>query len=340
MWRTSVERYGSVSGSWTRPRSPSSRSVALVHPRFLDQLCCNHIPREPGRIAVAPALTATGGVECDLTVTCVQPDHYYVVGAAAAEDHDVDWLNRHAPRDGTVHIKNVTEERAVLTVAGPRSREVLAELTDADLSNAAFPWMRARSITIEGVSILALRVSYVGELGWELHMPMAALPDIYQGVLGAGASHGIVDFGYRALESMRMEKGYRLWGSDLDTEHTALEAGLAPFVRLDKGSFVGRGALLDQTETGLARRLTTLIAECDDAIPLRGDAIRDSGTVDAYVSAAERGHVVGKVIVHAYLPVDRAEVGTTYEIDVLGRWLPATVVNGPLFDPANTRLRS
>jgi len=312
---------------------------------YLDRICCNRIPIQPGRVVVAPALTPRGGVECDLTVTCLAADHYYVVGAAAAEAHDLEWLQRHAPGNGTVTIDNVTDDFGVLTVAGPRSREVLQELTDADLTSNQFRWMRAQVMTVAGVQARALRVSYVGELGWELHLPIDALAATYEAVLSAGADHGIVDFGYRALDSMRIEKGYRLWGSDMNADYSPLEAGLESFVDFDKGDFIGRESLLAQLATGLTQRLATLVVECDDAIPLGGEAVRAVGSthgekVIGYVSAAERGHVVGAVIAHAYLPTALTADGSAVQIDVLGEWLTAAVVNAPLYDPGNVRLRS
>ena len=295
--------------------------------------------RRPGRIVVAPALTPRGGVECDLTVTCLTPDRYYVVGAAAAEAHDLEWLQRHVRTEADVTINNVTQSRGVLTLAGPRSRDVLSTLTNADLSNTAFPWLTAQTITIAGVDALAMRVSYVGELGWELHLSIDDLPRVYDALIKAGAPHGIVDFGYRALDSLRMEKGYRLWGSDMNAEFTPFEAGLTGFVKLDKGDFIGRQALVDQRQAGLTRQLVTLVVDCADAIPLGNESIQSGAEVVGYVSAAEHGHVVHEVLAHAYLPVGLSAPGTTVEVDVLGEWCSAEVVTTPRLDPDNVRPR-
>ena len=308
---------------------------------YLERLCSNRIPTQPGRIVVTPALTPRGGIECDLTVTCLAAHQFYVVGAAAAETHDLEWMLRHAPTDGSVTIKNVTAEVGVLTLAGPRTRSVLATLTDTDLSNQAFPWMRAQPVRVAGVDVRALRISYVGELGWELHMPMADLTTVYDGIVAAGAAEGIVDFGYRALDSMRLEKGYRLWGSDMSADYTPLEAGLEMFVKLDKGDFIGRDAIVAQQSAGITQRLASLVVDCGDAIPYGTEAIRTiDGDIVAFVSAAEHGHVVQEVIAHAYLPVDWTAIGTELEIEVLGEWRPAHVVTTPLLDPENVRLRS
>lgn len=308
---------------------------------FLDRLCANRLSDVIGKIVVTQMLTERGGIECDLTVTRTGEDVYYLVGAAATQVHDLEWVVRHLPSDGSVTVENLTEARGVLTIAGPRARELRAAVTDADLANAAFPWMSARTIEIAGISVFALRVSYVGELGWELHVPIEHLVDLYETLLAAGEPLGIVDFGYRALDSMRMEKAYRLWGVDMSPDFTPLEAGMEMFVKLDKGDFIGRDALVRQQEEGIARSLACMTVECADAIPLGSEGIRTpDGEVVGYVSAAEHGHVVEKVIALAYLPVPLASVGTALEIDVLGQWRPATVVQSPLFDPTNERLRA
>lgn len=308
---------------------------------FLDGLCANRLSDVPGKIVLTQMLTERGGIECDLTVTKRDEDRYYLVSAAAAEVHDLEWIVRHLPGDGSVSVENLTETRGVLTVAGPRSRELLAAVTPDDVSGEAFPWMSGHTIRIGDAPVFAMRISYVGELGWELHHPVEHLVDIYEALIAAGEPLGLVDFGYRALDSMRMEKAYRLWGADISADFTPLEAGLNMFVKLDKGEFIGREALIRQEEEGISRSLACITVECGDAIPLRSEVIRSvDGEVVGYVSAAEHGHVVGKVIALAYLPVALAVPGTTLEIGVLGRWLPATVVEAPLFDTHNERLRA
>jgi dimethylglycine dehydrogenase len=309
---------------------------------LLDRLCANRVSDEIGKIVVTQMLTPRGGIECDLTVTRLDEDRYYVVGAAATRAHDLRWIARNAPRDGSVTLDDVTRSRGVLTLAGPRSRDVLSTVTGNDVSNEAFPWMSARNIRIGGVDVYAMRISYLGELGWELHHPIENLVDLYGALIAAGEDHGIVDFGYRALDSMRMEKAYRLWGADISADFTPLEAGLDMFVKPDDRDFIGRDALARQRDDGLERSLACLTVGCDDAIPLGDEAIRPAGGGDVvgYVSAAERGHVVDEVIALAYLPVALAGPGTALEVDVLGRWCHATVVRAPLFDPENSRLRA
>ena len=315
-------------------RGPGARA-------FLDRLCANRLPERDGRIVVTQMLDAAGGIQCDLTITRLSEDRWYVVSAAATEVHDLDWISRHLPEDGSVVLENLTGRHGVLTLAGPRSRELLARLTDAELSNEAFPYMTARWIRVGAApEVLALRISYEGELGWELHLPIEYLRAVYDAVVEAGEPLGLVDFGYRALESLRMEKGYRLWGADIGPEFTPLEAGLERFVAFDKGGFIGREALLRQREAGISRTLSCLVVETADALPHGDEPVLAGDGIVGYVACADRGHVVGATIAHAYLPVELAEPGTRLTVEVLGEPRPAEVVTSPLFDPAGERLRA
>lgn len=307
---------------------------------FLDRLCSNVVPERDGRIVVTQMLTERGGIECDLTLTRLAGDRYYVVSAAATEIHDLAWIEQHLPGDGSVRLDNVTDRTGVLTVAGPRSRELLQALSSEDLSNEAFRYMTARPVRLGSVPVLAMRLSYVGELGWELHHPLERLRELYDRLAEVGERLGLVDFGYRALDSMRLEKGYRLWGADISPDRTPLEAGLERFVRLDKGDFVGRRALLRQREEGLRETLACLTIEVDEAIPHGTEPILADGRVVGYVAAAEYGHVVDTTIALGYLPVEVASPGAELSVEVLGERRPAMVVTAPLFDPENTRLRS
>lgn len=315
-------------------RGPGARA-------FLDRLCANRLPERDGRIVVTQMLDDAGGIQCDLTITRLTEDRWYVVSAAATEVHDLDRIARHLPEDGSVVLENRTPAVGVLTLAGPRSRELLARLTDAELSNEAFPYMTARWLRVGAApEVLALRISYEGELGWELHLPIEYLRAVYDAAVEAGEPLGLADFGYRALESLRMEKGYRLWGADIGPEFTPLEAGLERFVAFDKGDFIGREALLRQREAGISRSLACLTVETADALPHGDEPVLDGERVGGYVACAERGHVVGATIAHAYLPVELAEVGTELAVEVLGEPRPARVVAGPLWDPAGERLRA
>jgi dimethylglycine dehydrogenase len=304
---------------------------------FLDRLCANRLPSEPGRIALTQMLTPKGGIECDLTVSLLRPERYYVVSAAATETHDLAWIERHDPRDDSVQIENVTETYGVLTLAGPRSRELLQRLSRDELSREAFPFFRARHIDVAGLDIMALRVSYVGELGYELHHTLELQRDLYEKLLEAGADLGLVDFGYRALESLRLEKAYRLWGADMSADYTPLEAGLERFVAFDKGDFVGREALLGREPR---IRLSTLVVDAGDADAHGYEPVYVGGELTTYVMAGGYGHTVGESIALAYLPLDRAVDGTEVEVEITGDRRRARVVEPPLYDPAGERLRS
>ena len=304
---------------------------------FLDRLCANRLPAEPGRIALTQMLTPKGGIECDLTVTRVEPERFYVVSAAATETHDLAWIERHDPGDGSVRIENVTADYGVLTLAGPRSRELLQRLSRDDLSREAFPFFRARHIEAGGMDVMALRVSYVGELGYELHHPLELQSALYDRLWEAGADLGLVDFGYRALESLRLEKAYRLWGADMSADYTPLEAGLERFVAFDKGDFVGREVLLEREPR---IRLSTLVVDTDDADAHGYEPVYVGGELVTYVMAGGYGHTVGESIALAYLPLEHAANGTEVQVEILGDRRPARVVEQPLYDPVGEHLRS
>jgi dimethylglycine dehydrogenase len=304
---------------------------------FLDRLCANRLPAEPGRMCLTQALTPQGGIECDLTVSRLKPERFYVVSAAATETHDLDWIERHAPDDGSVQVENFTDRYGVLTLAGPRSRELVRRLTAEDVSREALPFFGARHIEIGGVQAICLRVSYVGELGFELHHPIEHQGKLYGWLFEVGAELGLRDFGYRALDSMRLEKAYRLWGADMSADYSPLEAGLERFVAFDKGEFIGRAALLAREPR---IRLSTLVVDADGADAHGYEPVHADGDLVSYVMAGGYGHTVGESIALAYLPLDLARDGTTLEIEILGDRRPARVVEAPLYDPAGERLRS
>jgi dimethylglycine dehydrogenase len=308
---------------------------------FLDRLCANRLPEEPGRICLTQMLTARGGIECDLTVTRLDSQRFYVISAAATETHDLAWIERHAPDDGSVRIDNATARYGVLTLAGPRSRELLQRLTRENVSRAAFPFFAARHLEVGGMRTLCLRVSYVGELGFELHHPLELQHTLYDRLWEAGADLGLVDFGYRALDSLRLEKAYRLWGADISADHTPLEAGLERFVAFDKGEFVGRDALIRRRdEGGPSVRLCCLVVAADGADAHAYEPIYAGGELVSYVMAGGYGHVVEQSIVLAYLPAELAREAAELEVQILGERRPARVVLQPPYDPSGERLRS
>jgi len=307
---------------------------------FLDHLCANRLPSHVGRIALTQMCTPKGGIECDVTVTKLAEDHYYVVSAAATELHDYDWIVRHVPGDGTVLLENTTSRVAVLTVAGPRSRDLVQALTDEDCSHEAFPFFRCRSFRAGMVPVRALRVSFVGELGYELHFAMEYQRYLYDLLMAEGEKHGIVDWGYRALDSMRLEKGYRLWGSDMSADWTPLEAGMERMVAFDKGDFIGRETLLRQRERGIERTLACIVIDAADADTVGSESIWAGDEPIGYVASGGYGHTLEMSIAFAYLPVEHAKPGTELTVDILGDRRPARVVTQPIYDPESARLRA
>ncbi len=306
---------------------------------FLDHLCANTIPTVVGQIALTQMCTERGGIECDVTVTVLADDRFYVVSAAATETHDLAWIERHMPDDGSVIVENRTSALGVLTIAGPRSRELLQRVSENDFANERFPFFSCRDVSIGSVPTRAMRVSYVGELGWELHHRLEDQAAIYEQIVLAGRELGLVDFGYRALDAMRLEKGYRLWGADISADWTPLEAGLARFVKLEKGDFIGREALLAQRQRGVERKLSCLTLRDGPAIPYAGEPVFRDDKIVSYVMSGGYGPTVGASIAFAYLPQALAQPGTSLALELLGERVVAMVVEAPLYDPENAKLR-
>jgi dimethylglycine dehydrogenase len=304
---------------------------------YLDRLICGRLPAV-GRVALAYMCTPQGGIMSELTVTRLAEERFYLCSAASAEWHDEQWLRRHLPADGAIELRNLTARYGTLVLAGPRSRELLAELTEAGLSNDAFPWLAARTIEIGFATALALRINYVGELGWELHLPLECELPLYQALLAAGSSCGIRDFGMYATDSLRLEKCYRSWKVDLSHEFTPLEASLERFVALGKPDFIGRDALLRQRDAGVARRLVPLVVETQVEAPFCASVFADRERVGV-VGSAGYGHTLQKSIVLAYVRSELATPGTALEVEIFGERRPAVVATEPLYDPENLRLR-
>jgi dimethylglycine dehydrogenase len=309
---------------------------------LLDRLCANRLPAEVGRMCLTQMCTPRGGIECDLTVTRLGADRFYVISAAATETHDLAWIERHVPVDGSVRLDNVTARLGVLTLAGPRSRELLQRLTRADVSREAFPFFTCRELELGMAAARVLRVSYVGELGYELHHPLELQRHLYEAVLEAGDGLGLVDVGYRALESLRLEKAYRLWGADLSADWTPLQAGLGRFVAFDKGEFIGREALLAERESGPRWILSCLVVDDAGADAHGHEPIYAPGAERpvAYVASGGYGHTLERSLALAYLRPEQAEAGTALEVGILGERRPARVVEQPLYDPRAERLLS
>ncbi|MEM7042169.1 MAG: FAD-dependent oxidoreductase [Pseudomonadota bacterium] len=307
---------------------------------WLDRMTCSKLPRL-GRVSLAYMLNEQGGVLSEFTITRLAENRFYLISAAAGEWHDEDWLRKHLPDDGSVQLGPRHGRRGTLVLAGPKSRDVLAAVTEADLSNEAFPWLTAQRIEIGMAEILAMRVNYVGELGWELHIPAEHMIPIYDALWQAGEPHGIRDFGMYAMESLRLDKCYRGWKSDLGSEYSPLKSSLDRFIDLGKESFVGKDALIKEKEAGVAERLVPLtldqpgVADAPFCSP-----IRQNGEIVGLVTSGGWSYTLEKSIVLAYVRTDLATPGTALDVDILGERCPATVGQEPLYDHNNSRLRA
>ena len=307
---------------------------------MLDRLVARRLPRQ-GRIGLCHALTTTGGVRSEFTITRDGPDTFYLVSSGAAERYDHDLLLKRAPEDGSARVENLTTAHGVLVLVGPRARDVLARLTDADLSNAAFPWLSARHIHVGLAPVRALRVNFVGDLGWELHHPIEYQHHLYDALTKAGAEFGIGLSGMRAMDSLRIEKSYRMWGQDLTPEYSAFEAGLDRFIHLDKGDFVGRDALVRQRNDGVPQEFVTVdVHAVEDADPLGNEPLYKDAEMVGRATAGAYGHFVGKSLAIGYVKAGFGAPGTELEIEILGERKPATVIRPSPYDPDNRSLKA
>jgi 4-methylaminobutanoate oxidase (formaldehyde-forming) len=304
---------------------------------LLERLCDNRVAREPQKITYTQMLNRRGGIECDFTVARLAEDRFSIVTGTAFGNHDREWIRRHLPRDGTVQVHDTTSQWACFGIWGPRARDVLQPLTPADLGNEEFPYMSLREITIGHVPVRALRVTYVGELGWELYCPTEYGLGLWRAIWEEGEPHGIVGGGYRAIDSMRLEKGYRVWGADITPDDTPYEAGLGFAVKLDKGDFVGREALLEAQEP--ERRLACLVLSDPRSVALGSEPVRVEGELVGRVTSGGYGYTVERSIAYAYVPAAHADPGRPVEVEIFGEWVGGEVAPEPLFDPAGERLR-
>ncbi len=285
-------------------------------------------------------LNARGGIECDFTVTRLGTERFRIVTGSAFGTHDHGWIARHLPADGSVSLLEVTGGHACLGLFGPRARAILAAVTDDDVGNAACPYLTAREIAVGRAPVLAVRVTYVGELGWELYTPAEYGLEVWDALWEAGQPHGLVAAGYRAIDSLRLEKGYRYWSADITPDDTPDEAGLGFAVKLDKGDFLGRDAVRRQRAAGLRRRLCCLVLAEPLAVATGGEPVRVGDRVVGRVTSGGFGYTVGRSIAYAYLPAELAAVGVAAAVEVSGDWVPAAVAAEPLWDPKGERIRA
>ena len=312
----------------------------------LNWIAANNIDKPAGRLTYTQMLNSRGGIECDLTIARLAEDRFYIVTGTGFRTHDMAWIAEHVPAGADATISDVTEQYGTLSLMGPRARDVLAAVTSADVSNAAFPFGHVRVLPIAGHEVRALRVTYVGELGWELHVPLGATGEVFDALMAAGKVHGIRPVGYRALESLRLEKGYRAWGSDITPNDTPFDAGLGWAVKLKSaGAFMGRDALVAQRETPLRKRLATFSTAREDIVLLGRETILRDGAFAGYLTSGGYGYTVQRPIGIGYVR-NAAGVGEDYlksgryELVVANERVAAELHLAPLYDPENTKVKA
>jgi 4-methylaminobutanoate oxidase (formaldehyde-forming) len=309
---------------------------------LLQRLADNDVDRPVGSVVYTQFLNARGGIEADLTVARLGPDRFRVVSGSQFVASDLGWIRLHAPDDGSVEIREVTEELAVIGVWGPEARRVLEQVTASDVSRAAFPYMTGRLIPVGGVEVWAQRVTYVGELGWELYVPVADAGQVWDALVAAGRGVGMRPAGYKAIDSLRLEKAYRYWSADITPAENPYEAGLGFCVRLDKGEFVGREALLRIRAEGVRRKLCTVTLAPgvpEDLTLYGGEPVYAAGQLVGRLRSGGYGYTVGRHIGLVYLDLPLAARGTPLEVEVFDRRWPGEVAPDVLYDPGGARIR-
>jgi sarcosine dehydrogenase len=314
--------------------------------KALEWVCSNRIDKPVGSLTYTQMLNGRGGIECDLTVAHIAEDQFYIITGTGFATHDFAWIERHIGSDLDAVLTDVTSSRATLSVMGPSSRELLASVTDDDLTSTGFPFGTCREISIDGTAVLALRVTYVGELGWELHIPTESSLDVYRHLMKAGEPFGLVNAGYRAIESLRLEKGYRAWGSDIGPDYTPYEAGLGWAVKLESDiDFLGRKALEQHRTNSPRRRFATFTVDDPEITLLGRESIYRNDELVGWLSSGGWGYTVEENIGMGYV---RHEGGVTgdflmdaaYELEVAAERVPCAIHRAPLYDPNMHRVRA
>jgi len=306
----------------------------------LQHMCSNDIDKPVGAVVYTSMLNERGGIECDFTVTRLVEDRFLIVTGTAFGVHDLNWIRLHTPDDDSVAVEDATSRYGCLGLWGPKARAILQSVTRDDVSNAGFPYMAARRITVGGVPAIAMRVTYVGELGWEFYFGMEYGLKLWDTLWAAGQPHGLVAAGYKAIDSLRLEKGYRYWSADITPDYTPYETGMGSFVSLDKGDFRGKKALLKQKKEGVRQKLCCLTLADTSAVALGNEPIFQDGKVVGWVTSGGYGYSVQKSIAYGYLPVAMGVPGTSLEVELFGERIPLTVEKGPLFDPKGERVKA
>ena len=305
---------------------------------LLERLSANKLPAKDGGIRLTHMLTPQGGIECEMTITRLSPDRFYLNSSIMGQVHDLDWLTQHVLEDETVTIRDMTNELAILAVSGPLSRDIIQPLTETDLSNGAFAWLNAQEIQVAGVSCIALRVSYVGELGWELHHPIDSMLTLYDALVTSGEPHGLVHFGSYAMNEMRIEKGYKAWGSELTTEITPVEARIERFVDQSK-DFIGKDAVVARSKEQLSMVLVYCEVDTKDTECRGNEPVYSNGKLVGITTSGTWSHTSNKSLAFAYVIPELEQAGSRFDIQIMSERRDAVVLDAPVVDPQNKKLK-
>jgi glycine cleavage system aminomethyltransferase T len=304
---------------------------------FLLRLTTGRLDKPADKVAYTLMLDAAAGIRSDITVARLGEEHFQV---GLNGPRDIEWMERHLPGDGSVQVRDITSGTCCVGVWGPSARDLVQSLSEDDFSNEAFGFFNARRAYLREVPVTALRLSYVGELGWEIYTTADLGLRLWDLLWEAGQSYGVIAGGRAAFNALRIEKGYRAWGADMTTEHDPFEAGLGFAVKLDGGDFVGKEALLERKREGPRRRLVCTVLDDPRVVVMGKEPVWCDGRAAGYVTSAAYGYTVGRSIAYAWVPPEHAEVGSKVEIEYFGERHPATVAEEPLFDPAMKRMRA
>ena len=308
---------------------------------FLNRLCANRIPKKDGSIVLTHMLNAKGRIQSELTITRLPNNLFYVLSSTASEIRDFDWFNRHVSEREKVNIKNITKDYGVLVIVGPKSRTVLSQLTSQNLNNNDFPWLKGKEILINKIPVRALRVNYVGELGWELHHPMDQMVSLYDAIYEVGKKENIVNFGTYAVNSMRMEKAYRGWGSELTGEISLVEAGMDRFFNLKKkNNFFGAKALQEKVQSGVDIKLVYLDVDADNADAMGNEPIYHKNKIVGVTTSGSYGFRVKKSLAFGYVKSDLMNAGSELEIAIQGQRRKAKILDSAVYDQDNQKLKA
>ncbi len=313
---------------------------------ILDRICANDMSRPAGRLTYTQLLNTRGGIECDLTVARLADDHFYIVTGTGFRTHDFAWIADHMPNGANASLSDITEEFGTLSLMGPKAREVLSQVTDSDVSNGTFPFGHVQTIEIAGLPVRALRVTYVGELGWELHVPIHGIGKVFDALIEKGEDQLIRPIGYRALESLRLEKGYRAWGSDITPNDSPFEAGLGWAVKLKSGrDFIGRSACVEVASRPLVKQFVGFVTDNSATVLLGRETILRNGEFIGYLTSGGYGYTIGKPVGYGYVRNPSGVTGEwlasgAYELVVANETVKASLVLEPLVDPKMLKIKA